>query len=175
MRIFVKKNFIGFILFGFPVICAFAACNPNAEPTPVAGRHPFRMEITGEDGIQVTWEGYTDGYEPGVTEQSRFAIQNNSDQLWFGRICILLLMPNQSRAMQPLGEIEFTLAPGVGFYDSINFELPSDHPSGTDGLTVVVQRPTGPTVNVTPIQVGKASEAWSTDPWLSEAALDTCQ
>ena len=175
MRIFVKKSYIVFILFGFLVICAFAACSPNAEPTPVAGRHPFRMEITGEDGIQVTWEGYTDGYEPGVMEPTRFAIQNNSDQLWFGRICILLLMPNPSEVMLPLGEIEFTLAPGEGFDDIINFVLPSDYPSGTYGLTLVVKRPTGPTVNVTPIQVGKAGEAWSTDPWLSEAASDACQ
>jgi hypothetical protein len=62
------------------------------------------MEITGEDGIQVTWEGYTDGYEPGVMEPTCFALQNNSDQLWFGRICILLLMPNPSGVVLPLGE-----------------------------------------------------------------------
>ena len=175
MMMLMKKNFIGFILFGFPVICAFAVCSPNSEPTPVAWRHPFRMEISGEDGIQVTWEGYTDGHEPGVTEHSRFAIQNNSDQLWFGRICILLLMPNPSRAMQPLGEIEFTLAPRESFYNSINFELPSDHPSGTYGLTLVVQRPTGPTINVTPIQIGKAGEAWPAGSWLLEETLDICQ
>ena len=171
----MNKSFIVFILFGFSVICALYSCSPNAESMSVVQRHPFRMEIMREDGLQVTWEGYTDGYEPGISEHTRVAIQNNSNLRWVGRICSLLFIPNSSGKMLHLGRRKFSLTPGEGLDETIKFGLPSNFPPGTYGLTLVVQRPTGPTVNVTPIQIGKTGQAWYDDPWFSEASLDACQ
>lgn len=171
----MKKGFNLFIAIIFIMVIVFTACSPLTEPTAVSRRNPFSLEIKGEDGMLVTWEGYRDGYQPGVTESTRLAVQNNSDQPWFGRICISLLEPRPSDVVLPLAERDFTLAPGEGFEDTVNFKLPPEHTPGNYGLTLVVQRPTGPSVSVTPIQIGSGGEQLPTDAWPTEVALEACQ
>jgi hypothetical protein len=76
----------------------------------------------------------------------------------------------------PLAEREFTLASGEGFKDTVNFTLPTEHPPGIYGLTLVLQRPTGPSVSVTPIQIiGEGGEQRPADAWPTEVALELCQ
>jgi hypothetical protein len=171
----MKKGWFLSILLCFVLAGLVVGCNSNAEATPVAWRDPFRLNVTSEDGYQVTWEGYTEGYDPGVSEPMKLAIQNQSVKPWFGQICISLLEPRPSGVVLPLAEREFTLASGEGFEDTVNFEFPVDLPPGVYGLTLVMQRPAGPMVDVVPIQVGEGGEQRPTDAWPTEVAIEACQ
>ena len=171
----MEKRWFMSILFCYIFLGFVTGCNSNPEPTHVGWRDPFQLNVTSEDGYLVTWEWYTRGYDPGVMEPMKFNVQNQSDQPWFGQICISLLEPRPSDVVLPLEEREFTLATGEGFEDTVNFEFPVDLPPGVYGLTLVVLRPAGPIVDVVPIQVGEGGEQRPTDAWPMEAALEACR
>jgi hypothetical protein len=178
--LYINQKATLFILLVVVTTSLVASCGTEAEPVPVAVRHPFDMEITSEDGSLVTWDGYTDGYFPGETETTRLGVKNGTDQPWFGRICLSLLEPRPSDVVLPLEEREFTLAPGDGFQDIVSFQFPADLPVGRYGLTMVIHQPAGPVVAVTSIQIEEGGEPEinrlpPAGTWPSEAALQACQ
>lgn len=178
--LYINKKATLFILLVVVTTNLVASCSIEAEPAPVAVRHPFDMEITSEDGSLVTWEGYTNGYFPGESETTRLSVKNGTDQPWFGRICLSLLEPRPSDVVLPLEEREFTLASGDGFQDIVSFQFPAELPAGDYGLTMVIQQPAGPVVAVTSIQVGEGGEPESNQlppavTWPSEATMQACQ
>ena len=171
----MNKKFVAFFLLGLIVVTLIPSCASTPKPTPVALSDPFTMEITSEDGAQISWEGYTEGFYPGVTLTTPLGVKNNTEGPWFGKVCISLLEPRPSDVVLPLAEREFTLAPGEGFEDRVTLQLPDDLPAGIYALTMVVQQPAGPAVSVTPIQVGEGGEPRPADAWPTEAALGACQ
>ena len=157
------------------VLSLVAACGAadDSSPDPV-GRNPFSLQITSEDGTQVRWETYADGYQPGTSETMEISVSNNTDQAWHGRLCVQLLEPAPSLAVLPLADRAIHLEPGVGFDDTMSIVIPDDLRAGTYGLALVVHRPAGPAANVVSIQVGEGGEERPTEPWPTEAALRAC-
>ena len=157
------------------ILSLLASCSPGGgfiqDP---AGRHPFALDIAGENGTLIHWQAPAGGYQPGATESMRLGISNNTDQPWHGRLCVQLLEPDPSPAVRPLLERTFSLEPGLGFEDTLSVALPADLPPGTYGLALVVHRPAGPAVDVVSIQVGEGSQERPVDPWSTEAALRAC-
>ena len=145
-------------------------------PTPTAApRQPFSARSESEDGAVVFWKGYTDGYQAG--EESSFEVQlkNNTEQPWQGRFCLQLLSPDSALVIQTLAQEEINLESGVGFSDELTVTMPETLDQGSYHLSMVVRRPSGPMVDMIPIQVG------STDAVLEDitqedmdAALEAC-
>lgn len=171
----MTKKQILHVLCTFAVLSLLAACGPaNGSPPDLGERHPFSLRIASEDGTQVHWEAYADGYQPGATETMHLSVGNNTDQSWHGRLCVQLLEPSPSSAVLLLAERMIDLESGVGFDDTVSIVIPVDLLPGTYGLGLVVHRPTGPAVDVVSIQVGDSSEERPTNPWPTEAALRAC-
>jgi len=157
------------------VLALLAACAPPAGPTPdVTERHPFRVDIGGEDGAKVSWEGYTKGYLPGSNETFHLAVQNNTKGPWEGRVCMQLLEPAPSQVVMLLAEQDFDLEPGGGFARDVTVDLPAELTPGTYGLSLVVHQPTGPVVDVIPVWVGEGEPEPFQGEWPTRAALEMC-
>ncbi len=168
------KHFVQ-LLCAFTLLGLLAACARNDSSTPASGgRHPFSVDIMGGDGARVSWQGYTDGYRPGTAETMRLAVNNNTGQAWNGRFCVQLLEPMPSSVVIPLAEQEFSLKSDGGFAQDVRVELPADLTLGIHGLALVVHEPTGPIVDVIPVQVGEGEGEPFQGDWPTEAALDTC-
>jgi hypothetical protein len=150
------------------------ARSSGVEPSVEGGRHPFRVDMAGGDGTRVSWQGYTDGYRPGTAETMRLAVDNSTGQAWNGRFCVQLLEPVPSSVIIPLAEQEFSLKSDGGFSQDVRVELPADLALGSHGLALVVHEPTGPIVDVIPVQVGEGEGDPFQGDWPTEAALDTC-
>ena len=163
------------ILCAFALLGLLAACAQKGSSIPApGGRHPFSVDMTGGDGARVSWQGHTDGYRPGTAETMRLAINNNTAQSWNGRFCVQLLEPMPSSAVIPLAEQEFSLKSDGGLSQDVRVELPADLTLGIHGLALVVHEPTGPTVEVIPVQVGEDGGEPFQGGWPTEAALDSC-
>lgn len=171
----MNKNLIVFLLLGMLITTVISSCTPKPGPTAIVLEDPFTIEITSEDGAQVSWEGFTKGFYPGVTVTTPLDVKNNTDESWPGKVCIFLLEPSSSGHVLPLAEREFTLTPGEGFEEPVTLQLPRNLPSGTYALTLVVKQPAGPGVSVTPIRVGEGGGPYPADAWPTEAALQACQ
>jgi len=157
------------------ILILLAACGPAVGPTPdETARQPFSLHIAGEDGAEVTWESYTEGFLPGTTETMHLAVQNNTDQHWDGRLCVQLLEPLPSSVVISLTEQDFSLETGGGFARDVSVELPADLAAGAYGLALVVHQPTGPVVDVVPIRVGEGTREPFQGEWPTEAALEAC-
>ena len=163
------------------IVCAFAllgllaACGQSDGTTPASGgRHPFRVDMAGGDGARVSWHGYADGYQPGTAETMHLTINNGTGQAWDGRFCVQLLEPTPSTVVIPLAEQEFSLEPEGGFTQDVPMELPADLTLGIHGLALVVHEPSGPIVDVIPVQVGEGDNEPFQGDWPTEAALDAC-
>jgi len=87
---------------------------------------------------------------------------------------VQLLEPQPSTEVVPLTEQEFELESGGGFKRDIDVDLPADLSSGTYGLALVVHQPTGPVVDVIPVQVGEGEQEPFQGEWPTEAALEMC-
>jgi hypothetical protein len=163
------------ILCAFTLLGLLAACAQNDSLTPVSeGRHPFSVDMMGGDGAGVSWQGDTDGYQPGAAATMRIAINNNTGQAWNGRFCVQLLEPMPSSVVIPLAEQEFSLESDGGFAQDVRVELPADLTPGIHGLALVVHEPTGPIVEVIPVQVGEGEREPFQGDWPTEVALDSC-
>ena len=163
------------------IVCALAllallvACGQSDSTTPASGgRHPFRVDMAGGDGAEVSWRGYADGYQPGNAETMHLTISNSTSQAWDGRFCVQLLEPMPSSVVIPLAEQEFSLEPDGGFTQDVRVELPADLALGVHGLALVVHKPGGPIVDVIPVQVGEGENEPFQGDWPTEAALDAC-
>ncbi|MBN1135617.1 MAG: hypothetical protein JXM73_03485 [Anaerolineae bacterium] len=171
----MSKKHLVYALCACTLLGLLAACVQADHSTPdVAERHPFSLDIAGEDGAEVSWTGYTDGYRPGTTETMRLAIRNNTDQPWNGRLCVQLLEPQPSSVVIPLAEQEFDLESGGGRERDVRVDLPANLPSGIYGLALVVHKPAGPVVDVIPVQVGGGEREPFQGEWPMEAALEAC-
>jgi hypothetical protein len=170
----LRKHFVH-ILCAFTLLGLLAACAQNDSSTAASGaRHPFSVDTAAGDGARVSWQGYTDSYRPGTAETMRLAINNNAGQAWNGRFCVQLLEPMPSLVVIPLAEQEFSLKSDGGFTQDIRVELPADLTPGIHGLALVVHEPTGPIVDVIPVQVGEGEREPFQGDWPTEAALDSC-
>jgi hypothetical protein len=163
------------------ILCAFTflglltACAQNDSSTAASGgRHPFSVDTAYGDGARVSWQGDTDGYRPGSAETVRLAVNNNTGQAWNGRFCVQLLEPMPSSVVIPLAQQEFSLESDSGFVHDVRVELPADLTPGIHGLALVVHEPTGPIVEVIPVQVGEGERESFQGDWPTEAALDGC-
>jgi hypothetical protein len=163
------------ILCAFTLLGLLVACAQNDSSTAASGgRHPFSVDMTGGDGARVSWQGDTDGYRPGTAETVRLAVNNNTGQAWNGRFCVQLLEPMPSSVVIPLAEQEFSLKSDGGFAQDVRVELPADLALGIHGLALVVHGPSGPIVDVIPVQVGESERDPFQGDWPTEAALDGC-
>jgi len=163
------------VLCAFALLALLAACLQSDSSAPASeGRHPFRVDMAGGDGAIVSWQGYADAYQPGTAETMHLDIKNNTGQTWDGRFCAQLLAPVPSSVVIPLAEQEFSLEPDGAFTQEIRVELPADLASGVHGLAVVIHEPTGPIVDVIPVQVGEGQREPFEGDWPTWAALDTC-
>ena len=168
-----RRYFLCF-LYALGILSLLAACTPTPGSTPDEARHPFSLHIAGEDGAEVTWESYTEGFLPGTTETMHLAVQNNTDRLWDGRLCVQLLEPLPSSVVISLNQQDFSLESGGGFTRDVSVNLPADLAAGTYGLALVVHQPTGPVVDVVPVQVGEGTREPFQGQWPTEAALEAC-
>lgn len=169
-----KKQFLH-VLFAFAVLMLLAACGSADLATPEpAERNPFSLQTASEDGAEVRWEAYANGYQPGVSETMDIGVRNNTEQAWHGRLCVQLLEPAPSLAVYPLAERAIDLESGVGFEYELSIVIPDELAAGTYGLALVIHRPAGPAVSVTSIQVGDGGVEPPEDAWPTDAALQAC-
>jgi len=163
------------VLLAVAVLSLLAACGSADLSTPEpAERTPFSLQTTSEDGAQVGWEAWANGYQPGASETMAIRVKNNTDQAWQGRLCVQLLERVPSQAVYPLAERAIDLESGVGFEDELRFVIPDELAAGTYGLALVIHRPAGPAVSVTSIQIGNGGVEPSEDAWPTDAALQAC-
>jgi hypothetical protein len=171
----MRRNTFVYALCSLVLLSLLAACGQTDEPTPgSAARNRFDLDMSRPDEAHVTWEGYTDGYQPGSTDTMRLAIDNKADQPWDGRFCVQLLEPKPSSVVIPLAEQEFNLESGSGFARDVQVDLPADLAPGIHGLALVVHEPSGPIVDVTTVQVGRGEREPFQGEWPTEAALEAC-
>jgi hypothetical protein len=169
-----KKNLV-LSLCALALLCLLAACAQTDKAMPdVAERSPFRLDVGGGEGIQVSWKGYTDGFQPGTTDAMVLAVTNTTDDRWDGRICLQLLKPMPSSVVVPLARQEINLESGGGFERDVPVDLLVDLSPGIYGLTLVVYKPAGPIVSTIPVQVGAGEEEPFEGEWPTEAALAAC-
>jgi hypothetical protein len=170
----LRKHFVH-IFCAFTLLGLLAGCAQNDGSTEaLAGRHPFSIETTAEDGARISWQGYADGYRPGTAETMRLVINNNAAQAWNGRFCVQLLDPMPSLVVTSLAEQEFSIRSDGGFTQDIGVELPADLTPGIHGLALVIHKPSGSIVDVIPVQVGEGDREPFEGDWPTEAALDSC-
>jgi hypothetical protein len=163
------------LLCTFTLLGLLAACAQNGSSTATSGgRHPFRVDMAGRDGAEVSWQGDTDGYQPGTEETMHLAINNSTGQAWNGRFCVQLLEPAPTSVVILLAEQEFSLKSDGGFSQDVRVELPADLTLGIHGLALVIHEPNGPIVDVIPVQVGEGEREPFQGEWPTEAALDAC-
>lgn len=149
---------------------------PSREQIPAGSeREPFtsRSEIGG--GLIASWSGFSDGYQPGGEEEIKISLENQTEQTWNGRFCIQLHVGQFPSLVTSLVQQEFTLETGTGFTDTLTVQFPQELDSGAYGLSLVVQHPDHPIVDLVPIQVGETEAVWG--PATQEdldASRDTC-
>ena len=128
------------------------------DPAPVE-REPFSARAESGDGIIVSWSGYTNGYLPGKDDSVEITLENQTDQPWNGRFCILLKAGLSPTVISTLVDQEFRLDSGTGFTDLVIFQIPETVEDGSYGLTLVVHKPVVPLVAHIPIQIGETETA----------------
>ena len=133
---------------------------PGAEtPAPTEEpRQPFSASSESQDGAFASWSGYTDGYQAGGEAEFEISLKNGTDQVWKGRLCLNLVSGEASPTAHTLKQRDFELQPGMGFSETIQVQIPEGLGDGTYGLSTVVYKPTGPGVDMIPIQIGEGKE-----------------
>ncbi len=143
-------------------------------PTQVE-RHPFSARSESADGAVVAWSGYRDGFQAGDEEEFEITIKNETDQTWHGRYCLQLMSGQSPLALNILKQHDFTLEPGMGYSDTITVQIPEMLDEGAYGLSMAVRRPSGPMVDMVPIQIGKTDEEMSVITQRDmDASLEAC-
>jgi hypothetical protein len=136
---------------------------------------PFAARTASEDGAIVSWGGDSAGYEPGVESVFDLRIQNETNQVWRGRYCLQLLAGQAEYVIATLAQNPFTLEPGMSLSETLQVRFPEGLAADVYGLALVVQRPGGPLVGLTPIQVGATDEMRQTTTQRDmDAALAAC-
>lgn len=153
-------------------------CNALAGPTEQPSqeeRQPFSSRRESEDGAIVEWSGYTAGYEPGAEATFNMVIKNQTEQPWPGRFCLQLMDNDGPNVVATLEQRPFNLEPGLGFSDTVTVQFPEGIDEGAYGLSLVVRKPNGPTVDLIPIEVGQTDEERGpTSQRDMDAALEAC-
>ena len=151
-----------------------ALAGPTEQPAEEE-REPFSSRRESEDGAIVEWSGYTAGYEPGAEATFNMEIKNQTEQPWSGRFCLQLMDNDGPRVVATLEQRPFNLDPGLGFSDEITVEFPEGLEPGAYGLSLVVRKPNGPTVDLIPVAIGENDqERGPTSQRDMDAALDAC-
>lgn len=171
----MEKKRLALALCAVTLLSLLAACmQPDDSKPEEVERHPFWVDIVGGDGAEVSWGGYTDGYYPGAMEIIHLAARNNTGQPWDGRLCLQLLEPQPSSVVILLSEQEIDLQPEHGYAQDLRVGMPDDLRSGIYGLALVVHQPSGPMVDVIPVQVGAGEREPFQGEWPTAAALEAC-
>ena len=164
-----------FTLCAVALLVLLTACGQRSSQTRgTAERNPFSVTVVGESGTRVSLDAYSDGYRPGTTDTFQLAVQNGTQQVWTGNVCLQLLEPSPSDVVLPLGSEEFDLQPGSGYGRDLEVGLPADLAPGTYGLALVVNGPAGPSASVTTVYVGQGQRAPFHGDWPTDTALAAC-
>ncbi len=138
-------------------------------------RSVFSTSREREDGAFVEWSGYTDGYEPGAEATFDIMIRNQTEDEWPGRFCLQLVDLDDQAVVSTLKERPFNLEPGLGFAQSITVQLPENLDARAYGLSLVVRKPHGPSVDLVRITVGETvAERGTVSQADMDAALEAC-
>jgi hypothetical protein len=117
--------------------------------------NPFTSRAEGADGIINEWSGNAGEHRPGEVSTFDLLLDNQSEDLWEGRYCIFLLSPEW--LLQEMVRGDFVLEQGAASEQIVELAFPDDLAPGGYGLALIVQRPAGPTIQLTSIEVGKAA------------------
>jgi hypothetical protein len=115
--------------------------------------NPFTSRTEGADGIINEWSGNASEHQPGEVSTFELLLENHSEDVWDGRYCIFLLSPDW--LMQEMDGNDFVLEEGAAREQILELAFPEDLAPGGYGLALIVQRPAGPTIQLTSIEVGK--------------------
>jgi dienelactone hydrolase len=140
---------------------------PTETPTPTASDEadrPFSSHTESQDGIITAWQGEASGHQPGQISPFHLHLENQSEVAWQGRYCVYLL--SERWQLHEVGRDQFILAPSEILLQDVDVNFPFDLIPGSYGLALIVQRPSGPSVEVNHIDVTLPDE---TDP--GEAAV----
>jgi hypothetical protein len=132
-----------------PAISTGAETSMTVELTT----NPFTSRTEGADGIIDEWSGNAGEHQPGEVSTFELLLDNQSEGAWDGRYCIFLLSPDWF--LQEMVRGDFVLEQGAAREQIIDLAFPDDLAPGGYGLALIVQRPAGPTIQLTSIEVGK--------------------
>jgi hypothetical protein len=153
-----KSTFIKQVTFVLSLTLMLITACATPTPPPQEPPQPFSARSESADGAIVAWSGFTSGYEPGGQATFDITIQNATDQVWHGRFCLQLMDGQSPRVITTLAQRPFSLELGLGFSEAIEVQFPEDLEEGAYGLSTAVRRPSGPMVDLIPIQIGETEE-----------------
>lgn len=155
-----------------------ASCGTGNKPTTtpaLTSREEFTTRSESENGAIISWGGFKEGYEAGGEAVFDLTIDNQTDQEWKGQLCLVLLDQGSPSVLASLEKRPFTLSQGMGFSDILEVRLPKNLEPGAYGLSLVVYRPAGPTVDMVSIEIGSGNEERLTTSQADmDAALEAC-
>jgi hypothetical protein len=115
--------------------------------------NPFTSRTEGADGIINEWSGNAGEHQPGEVSTFELLLENQSEDAWDGRYCIFLL--SRDWFLKEMVRQDFMLEQGGAREQIIKLTFPDDLAPGGYGLALIIQRPAGPTIQLTSIEVGK--------------------
>jgi len=126
----------------------------QSDPTQSV-RAPFSSRAESGEGLIISWSGYTNGYLPGQIDLVEVTLENQADLTWQETFCILLMDGRSPTVISTLMQQTYTLSPNTAYSEAIKILIPQTVEENAYGLSLVVQKPSGPLVDIVPIQVGE--------------------
>jgi len=136
------------VLYIFGLLLAGCVQTNQDQALPV---DPFSARVEGEDGILVSWNGYSRGHHPGSDSTFNLDISNAGQEAWSGEYCLILLDTNG--VVTNIGQGDFSLQPGEGFSTSVQASFSEELAESPYGLALVIP---GRLENSVTIYVGDA-------------------
>lgn len=166
--------FLG-MLMALAILTAGCSTIPDLPADP-GTRQSFSSRRESEDGSVVSWSGYQDGYQAGEQVTLDLTLENQTEQPWKGRFCLLLMEGSSPSVAARLDQRGFLLDSGLDLSDTLKVTLPDNLEDGFYGLSLAVRRPGGPMVDVVPISVGQPEgNAPAVSQAQVDAALEACE
>jgi hypothetical protein len=138
----------------------FMPTPPPAPPVSLpASADPFNTRIEGEDGKVIELAGPSANLLPGSQAGYQLSIFNNSEELWEGSYCLILV--DTDGFVTLLAEDHFSLSPRDGFGIHLPVTFPEDIPPARYGLSFIIPERWA---TVTTIDLG-GTQRESAGPW----------
>jgi hypothetical protein len=153
-----KNKMVGLTLVWLAFGLLLSGCAQPAE-APGASPDPFSARVEGEDGLLIEWSGDSRGHRPGGEAHFDLQMVNNSQDLWGGEYCFLLV--DLEGAVAAFDQANFSLQPGEGYSTILRTNFPADLVEGPYGLMLIIP---GRLANTVTIYVGD-SHGQSAGPW----------